>query len=163
MGDGGFNCRSNGTGATHSSVHTTVSIVEGVTSYRRAGYVYRAEELADAARTSMEFLLRHRLYRSERTGEAIDPRFTQLHYPPRWHFDILRGLDAMVDAGLPYDPRMDDALDVLRSRQRADGTWPCHGSYAGATHLGRADTQPTRWVTLIAARVLKALPGPPSA
>ena len=138
-------------------MHTTVSVLEGITSYRRAGYGYRAEELADAARTSMEFLLRHHLYRSERTGETIDPRFTQLHHPPRWHFDILRKLDTIMDTGLPYDPRMDDALDILRSLQRPDGTWPCHGSYTGATHLRPAAAQPARWITLVAARVLNAV------
>jgi hypothetical protein len=157
MGDGGFNCRFNGTGATHSSMHTTVSVLEGITSYRRAGYAYGTEELTEAARTSMDFLLLHHLYRSERTGETIDERFTQLHHPPRWHFDILRGLDAMVDAGLPYDPRMGDALEILRGLRRRDGTWPCHGSYTGATHLPRSAAQPTRWVTLGAARVLNAV------
>jgi hypothetical protein len=35
--DGGFNCRVNRSGAHHSSVHTTVSVVEGITEYGRGG------------------------------------------------------------------------------------------------------------------------------
>lgn len=155
MADGGFNCRSNRSGATHSSVHTTVSVIEGVTEYLRHGHPYRSEELGAAARTSVEFLLRHRLFRSEHTGEPMDPEFVRLHHPARWHFDILRGLDAMADARVALDPRMTDALEILRGRRRDDGRWAANRPYPGATHLpARRAGQPDRWVTLIALRVL---------
>lgn len=157
MSDGGFNCRSNRSGATHSSVHTTVSVIEGITEYLRDGHRYRADELAAASTTSVGFLLRHRLFRSEHTGEPMDPEFTRLHHPARWHFDLLRGLDALRDAGVAYDPRMSDALEILRSRRRDDGRWAASRAYPGATHLPplRAG-QPHPWVTLIALRVLEA-------
>ncbi|WP_448808650.1 hypothetical protein [Agromyces bauzanensis] len=157
MSDGGFNCRSNRSGATHSSVHTTVSVIEGITEYVRHGHGYRADELAAASATSVEFLLRHRLFRSERTGEPMDPEFERLHHPPRWHFDVLRGLDALRDAGVAPDPRMADALEILRRRRHDDGRWAASRVYPGATHLPpiRAG-QPHPWVTLIALRVLGA-------
>jgi hypothetical protein len=153
--DGGFNCHLNRSGAHHSSVHTTVSVIEGITEYRRSGYRYRLDNLTTARAEAAEFLLRHRLYRSERTGRPIDPEFTRLHFPARWHFDILRGLDALVDAGLAYDDRLDDALRVLKSRRRADGRWPVNQAYRGATRVP-PDTpgQPSRWITLLASRVL---------
>lgn len=155
--DGAFNCRLNRSGATHSSVHTTVSVIEGITEYLRRGYPHRAEELADARATSVEFLLRHRLYRSERTGAPISPELTRLHHPPRWHYDILRGLDALADAGVPHDERMTDALDVLRARRRPDGRWVAHRGYPGLTHDPPEPAgQPSRWVTLVALRVLAA-------
>lgn len=160
MPDGGFNCHSNRRGATHSSVHTTVSVIEGVTEYVRQGHAYRAEELGAAAATSVEFLLRHRLFRSERTGEPMDPEFLRLHHPPRWHFDILRGLDAMRDAGVATDPRMADAVEVLRSRRRDDGRWAANRAYPGDTHLPPTRPGvPDRWVTLIALRVLRRYDG----
>lgn len=156
MLDGGFNCRSNRSGATHSSVHTTVSVIEGVTRYLRDGHGYRADELVAASAGSVEFLLRHRLYRSEHTGEPMDPEFERLHHPPRWHFDVLRGLDAMRDAGVAYDPRMDDALEVLRRRRRDDGRWAASRAYPGVTHLPPVRArQPHPWVTLGALRVLR--------
>ena len=157
MPDGGFNCRLNRSGARHSSLHTTISTVEGITEYLRDGYRYRADELREAAATSVEFLLRHRLYRSEHTGQVIDAEFTRLHHPPRWHYDILRALDALRDAGIPHDPRMDDGLAVLRGRQRADGRWVANRGYPGMTHVPTPrGGQPSRWVTLIASRVLAA-------
>lgn len=156
MADGGFNCRFNTTGATHSSVHTTVSVLEGITEYCRNGYMYRHGELASAAHTSIEFLLRHHLYRSERSGAPISPEFTRLHFPARWHFDVLRGLDALADADVAHDERMDDALRLLRRRRRQDGRWVGHRAYPGATHLPpRPAGRPDRWITLLASRVLR--------
>ena len=41
MKDGGFNCDSNGKGAVHSSLHTTLSMLEGILEYECNGYTYR--------------------------------------------------------------------------------------------------------------------------
>lgn len=161
VADGGFNCRHNRRGAhvRHSSVHTTVCVIEGITTYLHSRYAYRRDELEEARATSVEFLLRHRLFRSERTGEPIDPEFTRLHFPARWHFDVLRGLDALATAGVSRDERMDDALAILRRRRRDDGRWVANRAYPGATHVPNERAgQPSRWVTLIADRVLLAYP-----
>ncbi|MGO4596673.1 hypothetical protein [Terrabacter sp. 2RAF25] len=159
--DGGFNCRHNRPGprVTHSSVHTTVCAMEGITQYVRSGGAYRRAELREAFATSTEFLLRHRLLRSERTGEIIHPELTRLHFPARWHYDILRGLDSLAAEGIPRDPRMDEALEMVRRRRGRDGRWRASRAYPGRTHVpdepaGRA----SRWVTLIAERVLLAYP-----
>ncbi len=157
--DGGFNCRLNRTGARHSSVHTTVCVMEGFTEYQRRNYQYRALELRSAQADAIEFLLRHHLYRSERTGRVMNPEFTRLHHPARWHFDVLRGLDALADARTAYDPRMDDALQMVRSRRSADGRWVANRAYPGLTHTTPPQPgQPNRWISLIASRVLNFYP-----
>jgi hypothetical protein len=157
LADGGFNCRRNRSGARHSSVHTTVCVLEGITEYERSGLRYRLAELLEARATAVEFLLRHRLYRSERTGEPIDPELTRLHHPARWHFDVLRGLDALARAGVGHDPRMDDALEVIRTRRRSDGLWVANRPYPGRSHLPVPGAgTPSPWITLIALRVLAA-------
>ena len=159
--DGGFNCQLNRSGARHSSVHTSVSVIEGVTEYHRSGYEYRLEELLTARSAAIEFLLGHRLYRSRRTGRPMNAEFTRLHHPARWHFDILRGLDALADAATPYDRRMDDALTLLRDRCGDDGLWLANRPYPGATHVPPTRAgRPDRWVTLIATRVLNAYTAP---
>ena len=155
VADGGFNCRANRTAVRHSSVHTTLSVIEGISDYEHAGYGHRRDELRDARESSIEFLLRHRLYRSERTGNVIRSEFGRLHHPARWYFDILRCLDAFVAADVPYDDRMADALDVLEQRRLPDGRWPVNRSYPGETHLPVPPAgSPHRWVTLAALRVL---------
>jgi hypothetical protein len=158
LADGGFNCRLNRSGAQHSSMHTTICVMEGITEYERSGHQYRLPELATAYAESAEFLLRHRLFRSERTGEVIDPHFARAHHPARWHYDVLRGLDALADAGIAHDPRMDDALDLIESLRGDDGRWLATRPYGGATHVPPTRAgRPEPWITLIALRVLGTL------
>ncbi len=156
MPDGGFNCESNQHGAVHSSLHSTISVLEGTAEYLARGYTYRAAELDAIAPQAREFVLQHRLFRSDRTGEVINPRFLMLSYPSRWFYDILRALDYFSTAGVGYDPRMHDALDVLRQKRRQDGSWPLQAKHAGQVHFDmETPGQPSRWNTLRALRVLR--------
>lgn len=153
--DGGFNCqhRPPTNPVEHSSMHTTVSVLEGIHSYRSAGHGHRADELAEAADAAVEFLLRHELFKSERSGEVIRADFTRVHHPPRWHFDILRGLECLAVMRVPQDPRMDAALELLNARRRPDGRWTAT-VWPGATHVpSDSGREPSRWATLRALRV----------
>lgn len=155
--DGGFNCNNNRFKVFHSSMHTTISVLEGIQEYQLNGYTYRLEPLLAAAESAREFLLEHRLFRSDNTGEIIDKRWLMLSYPSRWKYDILRALDHFQSAGVAYDSRMDDAVEVLLKKRRKDGTWPVQAKHAGQTHFDMEKTGgPSRWNTLRALRVLKA-------
>lgn len=155
MADGGFNCRTTRSGAVHSSMHTTISVLEGILEYARNGYSYRLDELQVAARQSEEFLLMHHLYKSDKTGEVIDKRWLMLSYPARWYYNILRALDYFWAAGADYDPRMRDALDVLLDKRRKDETWPVQAKKSGQVYFDMEKTGgPSRWNTLRALRVL---------
>lgn len=156
MGDGGFNCNSNRQGAVHSSLHSTISILEGILEYSPNGYTYRLEELNQIAAESREFILQHQLFLSDHTGEIIDKRFLMLSYPSRWRYDILRALDYFQFAGIHYDPSMQEALDVLKKKRRKDGTWPVQARHPGQTHFEMEKTgKSSRWNTLRALRVLE--------
>jgi len=154
MPDGGWNCRRS-YGATHASVHTTISVLEGLRRYE----LYRGREVREvraAQQLGREFLLAHRLFRSHRTGEIIKPVFTRFSFPPRWHYDILRALDYFQAVDAPCDPRLAEAIEIVRSRQRKDGRWSLEHSYKGKTYfeLERLGA-PSRWNTLRALRVLR--------
>jgi hypothetical protein len=156
MKDGGFNCRSNMSGAVHSSLHSTVSVAEGIAEYARNGYSYRLAELQKAETASREFILDHRLYKSDKTGDIIDKKMLLLSYPCRWRYDILRALDYFQYSGTVYDFRMNDAIEVLIKKRRKDGTWPLQGKHPGHVHFDMEKPgSPGRWNTLRALRVLK--------
>ena len=156
MADGGFNCQRNRSGARHSSLHSTLSVLEGILEYARHGYVYRAADLEKVAAESREFILQHRLFKSDHTGEIIRRDFLQLAFPPRWKYNILRALDYFQAAAAPWDERMADALAVLLAKRKADGRWLAEAAHPGATHfVMEAPRKPGRWNTLMALRVLK--------
>jgi len=100
--------------------------------------------------------LQHRLYRSHKTGAIFDKKMLMLSYPSRWKYDILRALDYLRNAGVKYDPRMQDALEILIKKRRSDGSWPVQAKHPGQTHFDMEETgASSRWNTLRALRVLK--------
>lgn len=159
MKDGGFNCRLTTTGAVHSSLHTTLSVLEGILEYEQNGYTYRLRELQKAKSRAHEFILMHHLFRSDKTGEIIRPSFLKLAYPCRWYYDILRAMDYFRAAGVKHDPRMNDALRVIVKKRTKDGVWKLPSKHPGQTHFDMEQAgQPSRWNTLRALRVLKQYP-----
>jgi hypothetical protein len=107
-----------------------------------------------AVHRGQEFFLDHQLYRSHRTGEEVNPAFARFPFPPQWHFDVLRGLEHFRADGAPRDPRLADAVEVVRRARRSDGTWPVYRGYSGRTWFVLEPAGPSRWNTLRAMRVL---------
>ena len=156
MPDGGFNCKINRSGAVHSSLHTTISILEGIQEFEANKYRYRVEELKKVRDESIEFILEHRLFLSSTNGSIIDKKFTLLSFPSRWKYDILRTLDFFQKAQISYDTRMDDAVSILISKKNKNGKWPLQAKHPGQTHFDMEKTgSESRWNTLRALRVLK--------
>lgn len=152
MADGGWNCESY-KGATHSSFHTTISVLEGLREYEKRRPDPR---LTDSQNRAVEFLLIHRLFRSHRTGEIVDARMTRFSFPPRWRYDVMRVLDYFQERNIPPDPRMADALDLLKKKRRPDGTWVLQNKHPGRVFFElEAVGQPSRWNTLRALRILQ--------
>jgi hypothetical protein len=148
--DGRWNCK---VGSDRSSFHTTISVLEGLLEYERA---IGGDPTVKASRErAHEYLLERRLMYSLRTGELVNPRWLLMSFPPRWHYDVLRGLDYLRDAGANTDPRCDEAVEMVRSKRRADGTWPLQGRHAGKVHFEmESPGEPSRWNTLRVLRVL---------
>ena len=156
MPDGGFNCRSNRGDPVHSSLHSTISVLEGITEFQRHANRYRFDDLEQAKRSGIEFILQHRLFLSDRTGEIINKEFLKLHFPCRWRYDILRALDYFQYEQLPWDDRLQSAIDVLMKKRNKEGTWKVNAHYPGKQHfIMEKAGQPSRWNTLRALRVLK--------
>jgi len=152
LADGGWNCRSVRDGSRHGSFHTSISVLEALLEYERRG---GARAVRTAIHRGQEFFLDHRLYRSHRTGEVVNPAFAKFPFPPQWHFDVLRGLDHFRADVAPRDPRLADAVEVVRGARRPDGAWPVYRGYSGRTWFVLEPAGPSRWNTLRAMRVLR--------
>jgi hypothetical protein len=149
--DGGWNCEA--PKSRRSSFHTTICVLEGLLEYERAGgksaAVTRARERAE------NYLIERRMFRSLRTGEVIDKRWLRFSFPMFWHYDVLRGLDYLRNAGIRPDSRVQDAMEIVMERGHQNGRWPLnllhpeHIPLEMETGIGRA----SRWNTLRALRV----------
>jgi len=151
--DGGWNCEVE-YGSTVSSFATTINVLEGLLEYERAiGGSARVEE---ARRRGEGYMLERRLFRRKSTGEVIDADWLLSSFPTWWHYDILRGLDYLRDAGVEPDDRIAEAIDVVEGQRGQDGRWPLQNVLDGEVHFVLEDGEglPSRWNTLRAVRVL---------
>jgi hypothetical protein len=153
LDDGGWNCEA--PGSRRSSFHTTICVLEGLLEYERAGHTSAA--VTKTRKRAEDYLLERCMFRSWRTGEVIDKRWLRFTYPTFWHYDVLRGLDYLRDAGIKPDGRVDEAIAVVMKRRHQNGRWPLNLLHPERiplemeTSVGRA----SRWSTLRALRVLQ--------
>ena len=82
----------------------------------------------------------------------------KLGFPSGYVADVLQTLEALVEAGAAGDPRLDHAVEWLLAQQDAQGRWANRYPYNGkmVRDIDRPG-QPSKWVTLRACRVLKAV------
>jgi hypothetical protein len=153
--DGGWNCDWDH-GDKHSSIHTTLSVLEAFRDYLNNNYTYRKDEINDQIAQAQEYLLKRKLFKSLGRNEIIDEKILMLSYPSRWKYDILRCLDYFQAVGFHDDHRMDEALDIVMKKRRKDGRWPLQQKYAGLVHFDMEQTgTESRWNTLRVLRVLR--------
>jgi hypothetical protein len=153
LDDGGWNCeRANG--SSRSSFATTINVLEGLLEYERASGGTPASRAARGA--GERYLLERQLFRRLSTGEPADERFLSFVHPNRWHYDVLRALDHFRAADA-RDPRLEAAVEHVRSRRRRDGIWALDHTLPGRVWFDVDDGpgEPSRWVTLKALRVLR--------
>jgi hypothetical protein len=151
--DGGWNCEA--PRSRRSSFHTTICVLEGLLEYERAGR--KSAAITRARKRAENYLLQRRMFRSLRTGEVINRRWLRFSFPTFWHYDVLRGLDYLRNAGVKPDDRVHEAIEIVIMRRHQNGRWPLNLlhpediSLEMETGVGRA----SRWNTLRALRVLR--------
>ena len=160
LDDGGWNCEAVEPSAKRpksrrSSFHTTICVLEGLLAYERAGR--KSAAVSKARKRGEEYLLARRMFRSLRSGEIIDERWLRFSFPTFWHYDVLRGLDYLRDAGVKPDRRVREAMEIVLRRRHQNGRWPLNLLHRERiplemeTEVGKA----SRWNTLRALRILR--------
>ncbi len=152
LDDGGWNCDTE-RGSTVSSFASTICVLEGLLEFE--GAHGGSDETLAARRGGEQYLLERSLFRSKRTGQVPDDAWLEFSFPTRWHYDVLRGLEYFRRADL-RDPRLTEAIELVRSKRQDDGTWRLENTHPGAVHIKfeEGDGRPSRWNTLRAYRVL---------
>ncbi len=155
--DGGWNCRHPRAKPHHSSFHTTFNVLEGLREWLDTTPEHALRnDVLEAEKRALEFMLEHRLFKSDKTGEIIHHNFTMLSYPHRWYYNVLRGLAYFARVNAPREERLQDAIALLISRRHADGTWPVQHKYSGKVFFNMEKVGgPSRWNTLRALRVMQ--------
>jgi len=154
--DGGWNCQMrNYPDRLHSSFNTTFNVLENLRVAAAHGAVDE-RSFQEAEARAVEFMLAHRLYRSDTTGKVIAERFTHLTYPWHWHYTVLRGLDYLRLTAAIDDERLDDPIRLLLDQRRPNGRWPLQKRIPGKllVEMEKPGGE-SRWNTLRMLRVLR--------
>jgi len=144
--DGGWDCRPTRVG--------TLDAWEAVAAFAAVPASQRSRDVRESIARAAEFYLDRRLLREG----APYPRWSQLHYPWHYWYDVLVGLDALSALGYGSDPRMETALALLRSKRTPDGRWKLDGTN-GNLRL-EPQGKPSKMITFLAMRVLGRLNRP---
>ena len=152
--DGGWNCEVEN-GSVRSSFDTTINVLDGLLEFERASG--GTAEVRTARRGGEEYLLERGLFRRKSTGDVAVPAYLEFAFPYYWHYDVLRALDYFRRSGAEPDPRMAEAVEVVRSKRQPDGRWPLDRIHTGRVHFHLEDGvgTPSRWNTLRSLRVLE--------
>ena len=153
LDDGGWNCEAEN-GSVRSSFDTTINVLDGLLAFEQA--TGGSDDVGDARRGGEGYLLERSLFRRKSTGEVAVPEYVDAAFPYYWHYDVLRVLDYFRRAGSDPDPRMAEAVEVVRSKRQPDGRWLLDRAHPGRVHFDLEDGvgAPSRWNTLRALRVL---------
>lgn len=161
MAEGGWNCEWVN-GSVRSSFDSTLNSLRGILAYERAHE--RPSAVADGLRAARaageEYLLSRSLLYRATTGELVEPWFPMLAYPFRWQYTVLRALDYFREAslhdGAEPDPRLEEAIGLVRGKRRPDGTWLQEHRFPGRAwfEVDVPPGEPSKWLTFYATRVL---------
>lgn len=155
--NGGWNC-SQGTPGT-------LDVWEPLAAFAALPKSKRSPKMETAIARGAEFYLGRRLFKE---GGTYAP-WLRFHYPNHYYYDVLIGLDLLTALGFAEDRRLRPALELLMKKRQRNGTWlmdrlhpdvgpgPKYRPYKENVKplVIESPGRPSKWITLIALRVLQ--------
>lgn len=117
----------------------------------------RSAAVKDTIAEGAEYLLRHHIFkRSHDPGKVSIPEWLRFSFPTMCYTDVLEVTGVLVKLGY-RDERMQEAIDVIVSKQDGDGRWAQEDTFGGR-YLVRVEKKgkPSKWITLHALRTLRS-------
>jgi hypothetical protein len=124
----------------------------------------RTRNMQAAIKQGVDFLLSHDPavadypFGSWNKPSRPSSNWFKLGYPIGYITDVLQNLEVLAVLGQAKNPKLANALDLVISKQDQQGRWLLEHTYNGKMWVDiEKKGQPSKWVTLRALRVLKAV------
>ncbi len=103
-----------------------------------------------------EYFLKHHLFKKSHDPQTISrPGWLKLTFPLMYQTDVLELLSIFADLKIK-DSRLDEAIEVIKNKQSADGTWKLENSFNGRMQVAIENKgSSSKWITLYALKTLK--------
>jgi hypothetical protein len=116
----------------------------------------RSNEVKDTIEKGAEYMLKHHIHkRSHDSSVVAKPGWLKFGFPLMYQSDALEVLGILTE--LCYrDERMQEAIDILVSKQDSLGRWKLENTFNGRFQVSiEQKGSQSKWITLNALRVLK--------
>ena len=140
----------------HGCFYGTICPLEAFSELKKENLT---KEMKETIEKGAEFLLMHRLFKAEHHSyKVINQSWLKPSFPWFYGYNILRGLDVLTKLGYVRDERLNDAVEILLQKRQSNGTWILESAPVGRMQTNiEAKGKSSKWITLIALRVLKRL------
>lgn len=120
----------------------------------------RSNAVNAAIECGAKYLLKHHVYkRSHNLSKISKPEWLKFGFPRMYNTDALEILDILIRLGY-HDERMQEAVDLVLSKQDEHGRWTQESMFNGRWVVGvEPNGKPGKWVTLQALKVLHSFYG----
>lgn len=120
----------------------------------------RSEDVKATIERGAEYMLKHHVHkRSHDLSRVSKPGWLRFGFPLMWNTDSLEILSILTRLGLK-DERMQEALDLVVSKQDYEGKWKLENTFNGRFLVNiEQKGKPSKWITLNALKVLKRFYG----
>jgi hypothetical protein len=120
----------------------------------------RSKTVRDTIERGVEFMLKHHVHkRSHDLNRVSKPGWLRFGFPLMYQTDALEILGILTKLGC-RDSRMQEAVDLVLSKQDSRGRWELENTYNGRYQVNvERKGKESKWVTLNALRVLKRFHG----
>ena len=120
----------------------------------------RTRAVSRSLAQGVEYLLAHHIHRkSHDLARVSRPGWRRLGFPLMYQTDILEILGILVRLGYK-DKRMQEAVDIVLSKQDTQGRWTLENSFNGSFLIDiEKKGAPSKWITLKSLEMLKGYSG----
>ena len=120
----------------------------------------RSEDVTCTIENGAEYLLKHHVYkRSHDLTRVSKAEWLRFGFPLMWNTDVLEILGILTRLGY-RDSRMEEALNLVVSKQDDQGRWKLENTFNGRFHVDiEQKGKPSKWITLNALKALKGFYG----
>jgi len=138
----------------HGCFYGTICPLEAFSEVRKENLT---GEMKETIEKGAEFILMHRLFKADHHNyKLINKEWLKLSFPSFYGYSVLRGLDVLTKLGYSNDERLSDAVEVLLRKRQSNGTWILESAPNGRMQVDiESKGKPSKWITLIALRILK--------
>jgi hypothetical protein len=116
----------------------------------------RSENVVRTIQEGAEYVLKHHIHRrSHNLNRLSKPGWLRFGFPLMYQTDVLEILGIMTKLGY-RDNRMQEAVDLVVSKQNGEGRWNMENSFNDRFHVSiEQNGKPSKWITLNALKILK--------